>query len=277
MPECTEPPLYTLPPTPTPTATPVPTQTPKITDAWYQQRSEELFALLSRNGSYPSAEAVSAAVLRMEIDPDKPMVALTFDDGPTAGVTGTILDVLEKYNGRATFFIVGQRIAGNEQLLRRAAALGCELASHTWGHDDLKSASTERAAESLKKTADAIYETTGYTVRSLRPPKGESDKAVKELAGSMGLSLVFWSQSTHDYRIDSADKIARYVFKDGESKRELKDGDIVLLHDLRKPTAEAMEAIVSRLVEEGYQLVTVQELLQLSPDGFAPGKSYSRQ
>lgn len=270
-------PAPTLPPTPTPTATPEPTPEPKIKDAWYQQRNDEIATLLVQNGVCATRGEADARVSRMAIDPDKPMVALTFDDGPTQGVTDKILDALEQCNGRATFFVVGTRIAGSEALLKRAVSLGCEIGSHTWNHDTLTEISIEGAEKSLQKTNDAVKAACGYTVRSLRPPKGESNASIKQLAGSMGLALVFWNHSTHDYRLDSAEKIANNIQFDKEDNKALADGDIILLHDLRKPTAEAAPEIIRALTDAGYQLVTAQELLNLSAGGFVPGKSYKQK
>lgn len=269
--------LPTAPPTPTPGPTAVPTPEPKIKDVWYQERNAELFRLMQMNGVFTSDDEINAAIARMDIDPDKPMVALTFDDGPTSGVTNRVLDALEKHNCRATFFVVGERVAAHQQLLKRAVTLGCEIGSHTYGHDDLTKLSAERGRDSVQKSLDAVYDACGYRVKSLRPPTGASNSDVKKLASDMGLALVFWSHSTHDYRLKNAKTIEDYVFYDGENKRALQDGDIVLLHDLRDPTGSAVENIVSRLCDAGYQLVTVQELLNLSPDGFTAGKSYSHQ
>lgn len=264
----------TLPPMPTP----LPTREPLITDAWYLERCALIARLMVENSFAAGIDEANARVQeRMELDPNKPMVALTFDDGPTPGVTSAILDTLEKYNARATFFVVGTRIAGSESTLKRAVSLGCEIGSHTWNHDTLTEISEDRARESLNKTNEAVFAACGYPIRSLRPPKGLSNDRVKALAGEMGMALVFWNHSTHDYRIDSAEKIASYVDFDKEDKKALEAGDIILLHDLRKPTRDAMEQVVSKLVGEGYQLVTVQELLNCSAGGFAPGKSYKRQ
>ena len=276
-PEKTAAPAPTAPPTPEPTASPVPTPEPKITADWYRARSENIARLLVENEFCKSVDEANARVQKMEIDPDKPMVALTFDDGPTHGVTDTVLDVLEKYNARATFFVVGSRIAGSEDLLKRAVSLGCEIGSHTFNHDTLTELSTERAVKSLTDTRDAVRAACGYEVLSLRPPKGESNDNVKAIARQENYALIFWNHSTHDYRLDSAKKIASYVQFDKEDNKAIADGDIILLHDLRKPTAEAMEEIVKQLTDEGYQLVTVQELLNLSDGGFSTGKSYKKQ
>lgn len=270
-------PAPTVPPTPEPTPSPVPTPEPKIAAPWYQERNETIARLLIENGACLNADEANARVANMEIDPDRPMVALTFDDGPTHGVTDTILDTLEKYNARATFFVVGSRVSGCEALLKRAVCLGCEIGSHTFNHDTLTEMSAERARKTLTDTADAVRAACGYEIRSVRPPKGLSNDDIKALTGDLNCALVFWNHSTHDYRIDKAAKIASYVQFDKEDQKALADGDIILMHDLRKPTAEAMEEIIKTLTDQGYQLVTVQELLNLSDSGFAAGKSYKKQ
>ena len=261
----------TMPPTPTPSATPL------ISDTWYVERYENLISLLLLNGGASSRAAADRIVRSMDIDPHKPMVALTFDDGPTPGVTDKILNVLEKYNARATFFVVGSRVSGNEDLLRRAVCLGCEIGSHTFGHDELKDMSESRQKETVEKTSRAVYEACGYTIRSLRPPEGQNSDSIKSLAAVENVALIYWNHSTHDYRLSSPDTIASYVQYDKENKKAVEPGDIILMHDLRRPTAEAMEQIVKTLTEQGYQLVTVQELLYMSEDGFTPGKSYKKQ
>ncbi len=272
-----ETPAPTPPPTPEPTPSPTPAPTPAIQAAWYQARCDSLAAMLQKNGAYTAEQAKAHVLTDMQLDPDKPMVALTFDDGPTRGVTDHVLDVLETYNARATFFIVGTRIEGCEDLLRRMTALGCELGSHTWGHGDLTVLTDREGRTSVQKSIDAIRDACGYEVRSLRPPKGNVNSGVKQLALDMNLSLIFWNHSTHDFRLDSAKKVERNVFHDVETDKEIAPGDIVLLHDLREPTKDAIENIVRRLTEEGYQLVTVQELLYSSQLGFAAGESYSSQ
>lgn len=264
-------------PTPTPTPGPKPTPEPMISADWYRERNETLARLMMENGAAGSIDEANAEIGGMQIDPDKPMLALTFDDGPTGGVTDKILDVLQKYNARATFFVVGSRVAGSEALLKRAVNLGCEIGCHTFNHDTLSEISMDRAKKSVEDTVSAVKSACGYDIRSLRPPKGENSDAIKSLALDENMALIYWNHSTHDYRIDSAKTIASYVQYDKENKKEIADGDIVLLHDLRKPTAEAVEEIVKTLTDQGYQLVTVQELLNLSNGGFSAGKAYKKQ
>lgn len=228
-------------------------------------------------GGY-SGEALDARVRAMEIDPDKPMIALTFDDGPMAGVTDPIVDILAKYDCRATFFILGVRIRNEATvpLLEKILGEGNELGNHTWKHLNLKTASGGEILTSLKSTNAAVYDATGYTVRLLRPPGGRVNAGVEKYAGRLGMSVVLWSQSGNVHEKDPA-KIAENVQCQIVNGKVLEDGDIVLLHDTKERMIEAVEIMVPKLLSKGYQLVTVGELLALSDAGLVPGMRYYKQ
>ncbi len=258
-------------PEPTPTASPVPT----IDADWYRARNEELRMLLKRNGSFESDEAIEQAIGRMWIDPDAPMVALTFDDGPIPGVTDKILDILERYHVRATFFVMGCRFKreGTADIARRATTLGCEIGNHTWQHDKLTKQDDGQMRYAITATNDIVYETTGCTMRSLRPPGGKTDAYVARIAKAEGMAVVLWSQSGDVYEKDPA-RIAQNVQKQIVNGKELENGGIILLHDTKPWMVDAVEIIVPRLLEQGYQLTTVWELLNCSEAGFTPGETY---
>ena len=257
-------------PTPEPTADP-------MADVVQFALAEPLPAQEAPRLQENSQEQIAKEPRQAQIDPDCPMVALTFDDGPTPGVTDAILDVLERYGARATFFVVGSRVPGNESILARAVSLGCEIGCHTYNHDQLKGLTLEEGKKTVLETAQVVKDACGYEIRSLRPPEGQNSDGIKEMALACDMALVYWSHSTHDYRQDDWHVVADYVQYDSDNGRVLKDGDIVLLHDLRSTTSDAMETAIRTLTEQGYQLVTVQELLNASEDGFAPGKSYKRK
>ena len=128
-------------PSPAPTLPPTPslTSVPGVDAQWYIERNNTLRDMMAKNGEYSGTKEIDRAIEKMYIDPDKPMVALTFDDGPKPGVTDEILDILEEYNVRATFFIIGIRLHKPEELalVKRAISLGCEIGNHTWTHDRL--------------------------------------------------------------------------------------------------------------------------------------------
>lgn len=265
-------------PKPTPEPTPEPTPVPAVDAEWYRERNRTLEELLRRNGSFQNAEEIDAAVEKMYIDPEKPMVALTFDDGPVAGVTDKILDILEKYNVRATFFVIGVRLKKPEAvaLVQRAVSLGCEIGNHTWEHKNMTGITVNEMRKAIVDTNKIVYENTGFTVRLLRPPGGNYCWNETRIATEQNMALVMWSQSGNVHEQDP-EKIAENVQKQIVNGKELEDGDIILLHDTKERMIPAVELIVPQLLEKGYQLVTVSELLNLSDEGFVIGKTYTKQ
>ena len=268
----------TASPSPTPTPSPSPTPAPLITDAWYEARNEALFHWMQEYGDYASDDEIRQKLFTMQLDPDKPMIALTFDDGPVAGVTDGVLDILAEYNVRATFFICGYRLKKTENaaLLPRMLALGCEIGNHTYAHDRLPPLSGDARKRTVTRTSELIFEQTGYTVCSLRPPGGSTGGSVRRTAEALGLSVVLWSQSGN-LHLTNPKKIAANVQRQAVNGRELQSGDIVLLHDTKRHMVDAVAIMVPELLSQGYQLVTVQELLHLSAAGFAPGVQYRSQ
>lgn len=205
------------------------------------------------------------------IDPDKPMVALTFDDGPYSPVTDRLLDLLEQYGGKATFFVVGNRVSSYTDSVQRAVDLGCEIGIHTWEHANLTKLGEDGILKQIDKTQAALQETAGYTSAVVRPPGGACNDFVKEVLGKQGLYLANWSVDTEDWKSRNADSVY------AEAMRSVQDGAIILCHDLYPSTADAMERVIPELIEQGYQLVTVSELISYSEDGIVPGTLYRHQ
>lgn len=199
------------------------------------------------------------------IDPDKPMVALTFDDGPSQ-YTKRILDCLEEYDARATFFVVGERVGEYSDVLKRTYEMGNEIGNHTYNHKVLTKIDNDAIASQLGKTNDAIEEVLGAAPALMRPPGGGYSDRVK---AAVDFPLILWSIDTLDWKTQNADSTVKAVFND------VKDGDIILMHDLYKASASAAERIIPRLIEEGYQLVTVSELAQYR-GGMENGKIYGK-
>ena len=255
-------------PEPTPTLTPTPTPSPEPTGralrAWNLRTQQRAFLM-----RYPPADGnIEAALNKIAIDPDKKLIALTFDDGPSNRNTNRILDVLEQYNARATFFIIGKRIEGRQEVIARAISLGCEIGSHTWGHSDFTKYPKRILISSLSQVDEAMQTNFGYTMTLFRPPYGSINKDVEEGAEDMGYTMVLWSGSSHDWSIEDPDKIYRNTFNCAQ------DGAIVLFHDIYDFTADAIERIVPDLIEQGYQLVTVSELIAMDETPVEPGDRY---
>lgn len=204
---------------------------------------------------------------KAEIDSNKPMVALTYDDGPSAN-TPKILDILEKYNAHATFFVVGDRVDGNskyQSYVKRAYELGCQIGNHTYEHKNLTSLSESQIKSQISKCDKAVKNAAGITPTIMRPPGGNRNETVDK---TVGKPLILWSIDTLDWKTRDASQTISAVLD------HVKDGDIILMHDLYAATAEASETIIPALIKKGYQLVTVEELAE-HRGGMKAGKRYS--
>lgn len=186
-----------------------------------------------------------------DADTDAPVIAMTFDDGPYTKVTNRIVDVLLEYGAGATFFVVGSRIDTYSDTLKRVYESGFEVASHTWSHKNLNKLSEEEILKELSDTVEKLntYVPVGDVL--LRPPYGSANETVRALAGT---SLINWSLDSQDWKSRDADAIIAHVLA------TVKDGDIILMHDLYECTAEAVEYLVPELTARGYRIVSVSEL-----------------
>ncbi len=203
------------------------------------------------------------------IDPNKPMIALTFDDGPSEH-TIRILKVLAQYDARATFCVQGVNVRPYAEIVKLAVAQGNEIASHTWNHPDLEKASESKIRQQLEDTNNVVAEVTGgYQVKVLRPPYGNTNKRVRNICAEMDMIIAHWELDTLDWATRSTSKTYSKVMKNVEN------GVIVLCHDVYETTAAAMEKAIPELIAEGYQLVTVSELMSFHKDGVQPGTVYS--
>lgn len=204
------------------------------------------------------------------IDPDKPMVALTFDDGPNAAVTNRILASLEANGGRATFFMVGNRVSGQANIasVQKMAELGCEVANHTYEHKTITKLNAAGIQSQLSRTNEIISRACGVSPVLMRPPGGAKNEASLKAVGDMGMASIMWNIDTLDWKTRNAQKTIDAVLN------HVKDGDIVLMHDLYTTTADAAEIIIPELIRRGYQLVTVSEMASYR-GGIVPGHSYN--
>ena len=189
-------------------------------------------------------------VFSHSIDLTKKMICLTYDDGPSVS-TPIVLNALKKAGGRATFFVVGNRVNTYKKYVKQACDQGCEIGNHTWNHVNLSSKSASEIRNQIAKTNNAVKKVTGTTPKIMRPPYGA---ASTRAANSIGMPLILWSDDTLDWKTRSTSATVNYI------KRHAQDGDIILMHDLHRPTALAAKQIVPWLVKQGYQLVTVSEM-----------------
>lgn len=185
---------------------------------------------------------------------NKKMVALTYDDGPNPVHTNAILDILEKYDARATFFDLGYLVERYPDVVKREDALGCEVASHSWDHANFNKLTEVQIKEDLAKTDAAFRKVLGRSPDSFRPPYGNCNDHVKTL---IPLPIYLWSVDTLDWKSRNANAVMEEVKKIGDL-----DGKVILLHGIYGSTAEATAKLVPYLQEVGYELVTVSELVE---------------
>lgn len=201
------------------------------------------------------------------LDPSIPMIAITFDDGPSAQQTPRLLDICEQYGARVTFFVLGSRAENNKEILTRAAHIGCEVGSHTYSHKLLTKLAPDALINEIASTSDIITEATGKPPRSMRPPYGAYTDTVAQNAGA---GIVLWSVDTLDWKTMDADQTVENILNSAE------DGDIVLLHDIYKTSVDAAERVIPELQNRGFALVTVEELINSRFGGIENGSVYRK-
>lgn len=187
------------------------------------------------------------------VDKNKKMVAITLDDGPHATNTQKILDILDAHNAKATFFMLGQNVVNNEEVVKDVYKRGNEIGIHTWDHKQLTKLSQDEIVSQVERTSDAIYKIIGKRPKLVRPPYGAINDTVKN---SINYPLILWNIDSLDWKSRDEKQIVPLVMN------SVQDGDIILLHDIHSTTVPAVEKIVSQLEEQGYQMVTVSQLLE---------------
>lgn len=189
-------------------------------------------------------------------EPEKPkkMVAFTYDDGPNPIATNAILDTLEKYNAKATFFDLGYLVERYPTVAKRELAIGCEVGSHSYDHANFNKLTNQQIAADLAKTDAAFRNAIGKSPALFRPPYGNCDSRVKE---QIPMPIYLWSVDTLDWKSRNAAEIVKQVKAAGNL-----DGKVILMHGIYGSTAEATAQLVPYLQEQGYELVTLSELMQ---------------
>ena len=181
-----------------------------------------------------------------------PQAALTFDDGPDSRYTPLLLDGLKERNVRVSFFLLGEKVEQYPELVERMQKEGHLVGNHTYHHVQLNKLNETKAREEILKTNNLIYETTGVYPLYLRPPFGAWKKNL-ELCVEM--LPVFWTIDTLDWKVQNTEKIVRTV------QEQIEDGAIILMHDEYDTSVEAALQVVDELKNQGYELVTVDQLI----------------
>lgn len=189
------------------------------------------------------------------------LVALTFDDGPNDVVTPQILKILEKYDIKATFFMLAKSAEKYPEIAKLVAEQGHEIANHTISHPNLNEVKKGRIKKEILQAQAKIEEITGEKPTLFRPPYGEYNKTVLQTAKKSEQKVIMWSVDTYDWRLKNRKKIVK------EIKKQTVPGSIILMHDVHQTTADSLEAIIKQLQKSGYEFVTVSELLeQIEPN-----------
>lgn len=212
----------------------------------------------------PEEEKIRVEHIRKDLDPEKPMVALTFDDGPYDRVTNRIVKVLAKHDSRATFFVVGNRVERYADTMKNAYNKGNQIATHTFDHGDLSKMKKKQIRRELKRAFRVMKKINGENPTMLRPPYGNVNDKMRQ---TIRIPMIYWNVDTEDWASRNKDKILSRC-------KSIKDGDIVLMHDLYPSTAAAVEKLVPKLRKKGFQLVTVEELFYYKGIDAKGGKVY---
>ena len=183
----------------------------------------------------------------------RPMLALTFDDGP-GEYTDELLDCLEENNAHATFFMLGQNVSAYPDAPKRMLELGCEIGSHSWDHTQLTTIDIDSVAKQFTDTDNALIDACGQAASVARAPYGDGNS---DIYNTVGKPFFMWSLDTEDWKLLDAEGDYNAVMNG-----DLTDGSIILMHDIHEPSVQAALRLIPDLIAQGYKLVTVSEMAE---------------
>ena len=189
-------------------------------------------------------------VINRKIDKSKKMIALTFDDGPNYN-TSKVIDVLNKYDIKATFFVLGSRAINNKDILKKMADSGMEIGNHTYNHLLLTKYDENKIRSEIEDTSEVIYSATKKRPKLLRPSYGSVNNKIKKVAN---MPIIIWDIDTLDWKYHNSKRITSRVVN------KVRDGDIILMHDIYSASLNALSNIIPILQDNGYEFVTIDEL-----------------
>ena len=200
-----------------------------------------------------------------KINKEKPLIALTFDDGPNHN-TIKILNILEKYHIKATFFILGTNIKGNEETIKKMNELNMEIGNHMYSHKLLTKLKNEEILSEINKVDEQIFNIIKKKPTLIRPSYGTFNKRIKQI---IDRPIIIWNIDTLDWKNHNSKLIEKRVMS------KISDGDIILMHDIYTATANSLESIIPKLLASNYQFVTVSELFYYKGINLKEGNVYS--
>lgn len=203
-------------------------------------------------------------VINRKIDKSKKMIALTFDDGPNYN-TSKVIDVLNKYDIKATFFVLGSRAINNKNILKKMADSGMEIGNHTYNHLLLTKYDENKIRSEIEDTSEVIYSATKKRPKLLRPSYGSVNNKIKKVAN---MPIIIWDIDTLDWKYHNSKRITSRVVN------KVRDGDIILMHDIYSASLNALSNIIPILQDNGYEFVTIDELFYYKGISLENGKVY---
>ena len=212
----------------------------------------------------PRLPAASLARVVVNLPVTDNSVALTIDDGPHPLVTSVFLDILRKYDVKATFFVVGEKVEECPELLRRMVEEGHEIGNHTYSHPRLGRVDQVEALAQIRGGALAIGKVSGQPTHLLRPPGGGIAAHVLKAATAANSTIVLWTHNTNDWTLDDPEAIA------ANALRDLRPGSIILMHQGTMSSARALPLIIEGVQKKGLRISTVGEMLSRAPVNVMP-------
>ncbi len=194
------------------------------------------------------------------VEVQRPYIALTFDDGPSATETPRLLDMLARRKIHATFFVVGRNVVKKPEIVRREVAEGHEIGNHSWSHARFTELPWSGVRQELLKTHQAVIAATGVAPRLLRPPFGKvafTEEQEARVYREFGYKTIYWFADPYDWKEPGSKIVAQRILS------LVRPGAIILAHDIHKGTVDAMPEVLDRLLAQGYKFVTVSELIAL--------------
>lgn len=234
------------------------------TNADYDTKAQE-YSLTLKNTAIPSSLANIVFINGRAIDLLRPVIALTYDDGPMDSVGNQIMNVLASYGAKCTFFLVGDRISRMASEVQRMVAEGHEVANHTYSHKYLNKLSAAEIIEQVTACNNVIEQIAGIRPALMRLPGGNKNQTV---LSNINMPIILWNIDTRDWETRNAQSTINAVLG------KVKSGDIVLMHELYQSSADATTVIVPTLIGQGFQLVTVSEMAALRGITLSPNAVY---
>ena len=185
---------------------------------------------------------------------DKKLLAFTFDDGPNYETTQYLLEELDKRDAKVSFFMVGERVIKQPELVKEIYEKGHTIGSHSYSHKNLLKLNDDELKKEISYTNEIIKKITNEDVKYLRPPYGSYNN---DILNKIDMTFILWNVDTLDWQKKDSQKIANYIIEN------VKDGDIILLHDLYKTSIDGLLKALDELKKEGYAFVSIDEMIKL--------------